>query len=102
MDLGPFAAFLVATLVGLGLSAITFLFARRSGLAPVQASLVRTLQDNAIALDARVKLLELDLDRERRQRLVLEETVERLRDTVADLAAENAALRRQLGMGERK
>ena len=97
LDFGPFAAFLLATSIGLGLAVASLLLARRAGLAPVQAALIDTLQDNATALTTRVEQLEGEVGRERQQRVLLEQTVKRLRDTVSDLAAENAELKRKLG-----
>ncbi len=96
IDLSPFLSFLVATTVGLGLTMVTFLVARRSGLNSVQAQLIDTLQDNAQALASRVDLLEEEVSVLTRQRSDLEATVKRLRDAVTDLAQENADLRRRL------
>lgn len=96
--MAPFAAFLLATAVGLGLSVATFFVARRAGLAPIQAQLIDTLQDNATALTSRVGQLESELARERLLRQQLEDKVADLRGTVTDLATENAQLRRRLGL----
>lgn len=96
MDLQPFGSLLAATTIGFGLSVVTLFVARRSGLAPVQASLIDTLQDNAAALTQRVSQLEAEVHRERTDREGLEVEVRRLRDALADLASENAELRRRL------
>lgn len=96
MDFQPFAALLAATIIGFGMSVLTLVMARRAGLAPVQASLVDTLQDNAAALTQRVSQLEAEVRRERTDREGLEIEVRRLRDALADLAVENADLRRRL------
>ena len=96
MDLTPFASLLAATTIGFGLSVVTLFVARRAGLAPVQASLIDTLQDNAAALTQRVSQLEAEVHRERTDRTALEVEVRRLRDALVDLAAENAELRRRL------
>jgi septal ring factor EnvC (AmiA/AmiB activator) len=101
VDFGPFAAFILATSVGLGLSLATYFLARQAGLAPVQSALIDTLQDNAAALSTRVSQLETELDSERRQRIALAATVTNLRDTVADLATENGDLRKRLGLAGR-
>ena len=97
-DIGPYAAFIFATTVGLGLSVATYFIARKAGLAPIQAQLIDTLQDNATALTTRVTQLETEVHRERTDRLALQAEVIRLRDALADLAAENADLRKKLGM----
>ena len=94
MDLTPFASLFVATAIGFGLSLATFAVARRSGLAPVQASLIDTLQDNAAALTQRVSQLEAEVHLERTTREGLQVEVRRLREALADLAEENAILRR--------
>lgn len=96
MDLTSFGSLLAATTIGFGLSLATLVIARRSGMAPVQASLIDTLQDNAAALTQRVAQLEAEVHRERTDREGLEVEVRRLRDALADLAAENAELRRRL------
>ena len=95
-DLAPFFAFLAATAIGLGMSIAAFIFARKSGLASIQSSLVLTLKDNAAALESRVDLLDDQVEKLQTQKIVLETTVERLRNAIADLAAENAELRRKL------
>ena len=92
--LAPFGAWLGAIVVGVTLSALTWAVARRAGLAPMESRLIETLKDNAEALEDRVAHLEGALARERDQRVGLEAEVQRLRDALADLAAENAALRR--------
>jgi chromosome segregation ATPase len=96
VDLTSFGSLLAATTIGFGLSLATLVIARRSGMAPVQASLIDTLQDNAAALTQRVAQLEAEVHRERTDREGLEVEVRRLRDALADLAAENAELRRRL------
>lgn len=101
MDLTPFAAFIVATTIGLGLSLATFIVARKSGLSPVQDELIGTLKDNSSALTLRVAQLEEEVSRERARRIELEMTLTRLRDAVADLVAENADLRRRLKLPPR-
>ena len=95
---GAIAGFLIATGCGLFLTFLTYLTARRSGLAPAQATLIDTLQDNAKALDEKVRLLEEQVARETAERIRLQTEVTRLRTAIADLAAENAELRRRLGM----
>ena len=95
-DLGPFFAFLAATAVGLAMSVAAFFFARKSGLATIQANLVSTLKENADALSDRVDILEAKVVELTTQKSVLESTVKRLRDAVTDLASENAELRRKL------
>jgi len=97
-DIGSYVAFIFATTVGLGLSIATYFIARKAGLAPIQAQLIDTLQDNATALTTRVTQLETEVHRERTDRLALQAEVIRLRDALADLAAENADLRKKLGM----
>lgn len=89
----------MATAVGLGLSVATFLVARHAGLAPMQSQLIDTLRDSVDALTTRVEQLERELSDERNQRLLLVANVRDCRDTVADLASENARLRTQLAMG---
>jgi len=93
---GPFASFILASLVGFGLAIGTLFLGKKSGLGNVQATLIDTLQDNASALDKRVILLEREIELERQQRLHLEGVVSELRLTVADLANENTRLRTQL------
>ena len=95
-SLAPFGAWLGAIVVGVTLSALTWALARRAGLAPMEARLVETLKDNAEALEDRVNHLEGALARERADRIGLESEVKRLRDALADLATENADLRRRL------
>ena len=92
--LAPFGAWLGAIVVGVTLSALTWAVARRAGLAPMESRLIETLKGNAEALEDRVAHLEGALARERDQRVGLEAEVQRLRDALADLASENAALRR--------
>lgn len=93
---GPFASFILASLVGFGLAIGTLYLGKKSGLGNVQATLIDTLQDNAEALVTRVTLLEREIDIERKQRVHLETVVGELRLTVADLANENTRLRQQL------
>ncbi len=95
---GPIVGFLLATTVGLGLTIATFLVARKSGLAPVQERLVDNLQDNVKALEDKVALLEEKLADETRRRILVEQQIVRMRNGMADLASENAELRRKLGM----
>ena len=95
-SLAPFGAWLGAIVVGVTLSALTWALARRAGLAPMEARLVETLKDNAEALEDRVNHLEGALAREQTERRGLELEVRRLRDALADLATENAELRRSL------
>ena len=97
-----YGPFLVATMVGMLIAFLTWYAARKSGLQPVQAELIDTLQDNAVALTDKVKLVEEALDRERLTRQALERKVDRLEAVVLDLAAENADLRRKLGMPKRQ
>ena len=94
--LAPMGAWLGAIVVGVALSALTWALARRAGLAPLESRLIETLKDNAEALEDRVAHLEGALARERTDRIGLEAEVQRLRDALADLAAENADLRRRL------
>lgn len=96
------AAFLIATTAGFILSIVSFFIARRSGLTPVQNTLVSTLQDTTKALTTRVEQLEQEVMSLREEREKLEATVKRLREAVADLAAENTELRRQLKMPTRR
>ena len=98
MDLGPFWGFLAATIVGLGLAVTSWAFARKAGLGSVQTSLITTLQDTSDALAQQVALLKAEVDRERTLRTQLEEQVSRLKAAVADLAYENAELRRRVGL----
>ena len=95
------AAFLIATTAGLTLSVVSFFVARRSGLSPVQGTLVSTLQDTTEALKLRVEQLETEVSGLRKERESLAETVKKLREAVSDLAAENVELRRQLKMPSR-
>jgi hypothetical protein len=93
---GPFASFILASLVGFVLAIGTLFLGKKSGLGNVQATLIDTLQDNAAALDKRVILLEREIELERQQRIHLEGVVSELRNTVTDLANENTRLRMQL------
>ncbi len=95
---GPIVGFLLATTVGLGLTIATVLVARKSGLAPVQERLVDNLQDNVKALEDKVALLEEKLADETRRRILVEQQIVRMRNGMADLASENAELRRKLGL----
>ncbi len=95
---GPIVGFLLSTTVGLGLTIVTFIVARKSGLAPVQERLVDTLQENAAALTSQVGLLKEQIEQETTRRQALEREVARLRAAVADLATENAELRRKVGL----
>lgn len=97
-EFAPFGAFLIATLVGLGLTALTFVVSRKAGLAPVQAQLIDTLQDTVAAQGDKIDRLESELSRETQQRVLMQQAMSRLRDGMADLAAENAELRHKLGM----
>lgn len=101
INLEPFMPFLLAAIIGLGLSVATLLVARKAGLAPYQAQLIDTLQDNAAALTTRVSQLEAEIDKERSDRMALQLEVSRLREVLADLVTENADLRKKLGMGSR-
>jgi len=97
----PYVAFFLATTIGLVLSLATYWVARHSGLGPVQSALIDTLQDNAAALAVRVTQLEQEVSHLSAQRQLLEQQIGRLRETVTDLAGENAELRRQLRMAPR-
>lgn len=97
-DISPFLGFILATVVGLGISITTLFVVNKSGLASYQSTLVQTLQDNAAALKARVDILELDIKNLHEVRNSLEIEIDRLRNAVSDLAIENAELRRQLGL----
>jgi hypothetical protein len=97
-----YGPFLTATIIGLLIALFTWYAARKSGLAPVQAELIDTLQDNAVALNNKVKLLEQEVHSERETRQALERKVDRLEGIVIDLADENADLRRKLGMPRRR
>jgi hypothetical protein len=101
MDLAPFAAFILATTIGLGLSLATFLVARSSGLLPVQGELISTLKDNADALERRLELLRSELDAERQQRLILAGKVARMEALIVELVDENNTLRAQVGLPKR-
>jgi septal ring factor EnvC (AmiA/AmiB activator) len=108
-DFGPFFAFLAATTIGLGMSVAAFYFARKSGLATIQANLVSTLKENAEALADKVELqaqaiedLKAQVAQMQTQKTLYEATIERLRNTIADIASENADLRRKLHMPETK
>ncbi len=100
-EFAPFGAFLAATAVGLGLTGLTFVISRKAGLAPVQAALIDNLQDNVKALEDKVGLLEEKLSDETRRRILVEQQIVRMRNGMADLASENAELRRKLGMPSR-
>lgn len=97
-DISPFLGFILATVVGLGISITTLFVVNKSGLASYQSTLVQTLQDNAAALKARVDILEVDIKNLHEVRNSLEIEIDRLRNAVSDLAIENAELRRQLGL----
>jgi chromosome segregation ATPase len=99
---GQYGPFLTATIIGLSIALFTWYAARKSGLAPVQAELIDTLQDNAMALNNKVKMLEQEVHSERETRQALERKVDRLEGIVIDLADENADLRRKLGMPRRR
>lgn len=101
LDLGPFLGFLVATIVGFGLSLATFFFVKKSGLTDYQAKLIQTLHDNAAALSTRVDLLEAEVQELRQVRDALQTEVTRLRDAVTDLASENTELRKQISVRKR-
>jgi hypothetical protein len=100
--IGQYGPFLTATIIGLLIALFTWYAARKSGLAPVQATLIDTLQDNAVALNNKVKLLEEVISTEQATRQALERKVNRLEGIVIDLADENADLRRKLGMPRRR
>jgi septal ring factor EnvC (AmiA/AmiB activator) len=100
-SLGPFVAFLLTASAGVGLSIVSFLVARRAGLAPIQMSLIDTLQDNTSALALRVAQLETEVQHLSDQRALLEKTIIRLRQAVSDLAEQNSELRLQLKMPPR-
>lgn len=96
IDLEPFLGFFVATIIGLVLSLSTFFFVKKSGLTDYQAKLIQTLQDNASALSSRVDLLEAEVTELRKIRDSLQTEVLKLHDAIADLASENADLRKQV------
>jgi hypothetical protein len=98
----PFLPFLLATAVGVFLAGLTYLFGRKSGLVPAQASLITTLQANAEALEHRVGMLSQSLSEEQSKRAMLEVKVERMETLIVDLVAENSDLRRRLGMPIRR
>jgi regulator of replication initiation timing len=92
----------MALSIGAFIAALTFWFARRSGLQPVQAELIDNLQDNAKALSDQVNLLREQLKNEIEQRQHLERKVTILQQAIVDLAAENSTLRKRLGMPPRE
>lgn len=94
-DLTPFAGFLAATAIGLAMSIAAFYFARKAGIATIQATLISTLKDSVDALTDKVGLLEAEVSTLKSEKIVLLETVQRLRNAVSDLAGENADLRRK-------
>ena len=93
VDIAPVLAFLVATSVGLVLSAATFFFARKGGMATYQTRLIETLTKNADALSERVELLEREVLALQRVKRELENEVDRLKTAVTDLAKENSTLK---------
>lgn len=94
----PYLGLLAAIAIGVGLSIGQLIFARRTGLAPYQGSLVQTLQSNVAALTTRVDQLEHDLKAERDMRLAAESRADELDDTVARQAREITRLRQRLGI----
>lgn len=98
----PYGPFLLATAIGLFLAALTYLFGRKSGLQPAQASLIKTLQDNAEALNDQVDILKADLASERDRRVMLERKVDRMETIIVDLVDENADLRKKAGLPVRR
>ena len=100
--MGGFEAFFIAAISGVFLAALTWFFARRSGLQPAQAALIDTLQENAAALQVQVARLKDDLAHEKSRREALEGKVDRLEGLVVELTDENSALRSKLGMPARK
>src|SRR5512135_1119628 len=97
-ELAPFGAFLLATAAGLGLTALTFAASRKAGLAPVQSALIDTLKDNVAAMEDKIERLEQQVAAADQRHVVMQQAMTRLREGMADLAAENAELRRKLGL----
>lgn len=95
-EFAPYFGFLMASLIGLGMSLGTLYLARKSGLGDVQESLISTIQENSVALNERVNLLEKQLDEERKLTAELRGKVRTLEKTVISLAAENAQLKKAL------
>lgn len=100
----PIVSFLLAALMGLAMAALTFYFARKSGLVPAQERLISTLEANTKALTHQILLLREQLDEERSKRSELAEKHEQLvartdalEGQLADLLVENSELRRKLG-----
>lgn len=99
---GPFATFTLTLVVGVILSFLSWLIARRSGLLPLQSNLVDTLQDTVEALEKQLSIAEADRDK---AAMLAEERrlhVERLEDSIVGLVNENAALRRKTGAPPRR
>lgn len=98
---GPLGSFLLTLFGGFVLIVLTFLLARKSGILPVQETLIDTLKDNAMALSAKVTLLEEQLHATQQVAEKLEARVTRLSAIIVSLADENDALRRKVGLPPR-
>jgi len=95
---GPLGSFLLTLAGGSVLIVLTFLFARKSGILPVQETLIDTLKDNAVALTEKVKILEANLKATQDVAEKLEARVTRLSAIIVTLVDENDALRRKVGL----
>jgi hypothetical protein len=98
---GSFGSFLLTLGGGAILIVLTFWFARKSGVLPVQETLIDTLKDNAMALGEKVKLLEEHLKETQDVAERLEARVTRLSAIIVTLVDENDALRRKIGLPPR-
>ena len=95
-------SFILAGGAGLFLAALTFWFARKSGLQPAQAALIDTLKDNADAMEDKIGLMKAEIATQRDRRILLEKKVARMEGVILSLADENADLRKKLGMPARR
>ena len=98
MTLDSFASLLLATGIGLGMTALTYLLARKSGILPVQISLIKTLQDNGEAMAQKLTLLTEELGVQKDLRMKLEKRVGRLQAVLIEVIEENSDLRKRLGL----
>lgn len=98
---GPYAAFVLTAIVGVVLAGLSWFVARRSGMLPLQAELVDTLQETVQALEKQKSLVQ----EERDKAVALAEThgahVIRLNEAILDLVVENTELRRKAGLPPR-
>lgn len=94
MTLEPWAAsFLLVTIVGSVVAGVGYVFARRSGLGPLQAEYVKeltglkdALEDKVKLRDERIGMLEKDLADETAERKGLDERVRELERVIASMA----------------